>query len=122
MTNSYHVHSPSLDGTDGAWAKLERQSSTSDPDYKEPKSAKKATKSSSPRKAAQHAQELIQGSSMQMRARTGAFSANFVSLPHRQISYLKMISSVESQKGVIAVQRCSVENQKGTIAVQSLWR
>ena len=26
------------------------------------------------------------------------------------------ISSVESQKGAIAVQRCSVENQKGTIA------
>ena len=31
------------------------------------------------------------------------------------------ISSVENQKGVIAVQRCSVENQKGAIAVQSLW-
>ena len=30
--------------------------------------------------------------------------------------------SVESQKGVIAVQRCSIENQKGAIAVQSLWR
>ena len=27
------------------------------------------------------------------------------------------ISSVESQKGVIAVQRCSVENQKGAIAI-----
>ena len=26
------------------------------------------------------------------------------------------ISSVESQKGVIASQRCSIENQKGTIA------
>ena len=33
-----------------------------------------------------------------------------------------IISSVESQKGVIAVQRCSIENQKGAIAVQSLWR
>ena len=31
------------------------------------------------------------------------------------------ISSVESQKGVIAAQWCSVENQKGTIALQSLW-
>ena len=30
--------------------------------------------------------------------------------------------SVESQKGVNAVQRCSVENQKGAIAVQSQWR
>ena len=27
------------------------------------------------------------------------------------------ISSVESQKGVIADQRCSVENQKGAIAI-----
>ena len=27
------------------------------------------------------------------------------------------ILSVESQKGVIADQRCSVENQKGTIAI-----
>ena len=31
------------------------------------------------------------------------------------------ISSVESQKGVIAAERCSVENQKGAIAVQSQW-
>ena len=31
------------------------------------------------------------------------------------------ISSVESQKGIIAIQRCSVENQKGAIAVQSAW-
>ena len=30
------------------------------------------------------------------------------------------ISSAESQKGVIAVQRCSVENQKGTIAVKCM--
>ena len=30
--------------------------------------------------------------------------------------------SVESQKGVIAAQRCSVENQKGAIAVQSQWQ
>ena len=33
-----------------------------------------------------------------------------------------IISSTESQKGIIELQRCSVENQKGTIAVQSLWR
>ena len=33
-----------------------------------------------------------------------------------------IISSVESQKGIIAIQRCSVENQKGAIAVQSVWR
>ena len=32
------------------------------------------------------------------------------------------ISSVESQKDVIADQRCSIENQKGVIAVQSLWQ
>ena len=32
------------------------------------------------------------------------------------------ISSVESQKGVIAAQRCSIENQKGAIAVQSQWQ
>ena len=30
--------------------------------------------------------------------------------------------SVESQKGVYDVQRCSIENQKGTIAVQCLQR
>ena len=29
------------------------------------------------------------------------------------------ILSVDSQKDVIAVQRCSIENQKGAIAVQS---
>ena len=28
------------------------------------------------------------------------------------------ISSVESQKGVIAVQRCSVENPKGAVAIE----
>ena len=28
-----------------------------------------------------------------------------------------LISSVESQKGVITIQRCSIENQKGAIAV-----
>ena len=31
------------------------------------------------------------------------------------------ISSVECQKGIIAIQRCSVENQRGAIAVQSVW-
>ena len=30
-----------------------------------------------------------------------------------------MITSVESQKGIIAAHRCSIENQKGAIAVQS---
>ena len=30
---------------------------------------------------------------------------------------VSIISSVESQKDVIAVQRCSVENQKGAIAI-----
>ena len=35
---------------------------------------------------------------------------------------LACISSVESQKGVIAAQRCSVENQKGAIVVQSQWQ
>ena len=29
------------------------------------------------------------------------------------------ISSVESQKGIIAVQRCCVDNQKGAIAVHT---
>ena len=33
-----------------------------------------------------------------------------------------LLLSVESQKGVIAAQRCSVENQKGAIAVQSQWQ
>ena len=32
------------------------------------------------------------------------------------------ISSVESQKGAINIQRCSVENQKGAIPVQCLWQ
>ena len=39
-----------------------------------------------------------------------------------QVKKLNMKSSVESQKGIIAVQRCSLENQKGVIAVQSLWQ
>ena len=34
----------------------------------------------------------------------------------------KNLLSVDSQKGINAVQRCSLENQKGTIAVQSLWQ
>ena len=34
----------------------------------------------------------------------------------------QLISSVESQKGVIAAQRCSIENQKRAIAVQSQWQ
>ena len=36
--------------------------------------------------------------------------------------FYNKISSVESQKGVIAAKRCSVENQKGAIAVQSQWQ
>ena len=32
------------------------------------------------------------------------------------------ISSVESQKGVIADQRCSAENQKGAIAIDFVQR
>ena len=35
---------------------------------------------------------------------------------------MKNISSVESQKGINVIQRCSIENQKGAIPVQSLWR
>ena len=35
---------------------------------------------------------------------------------------LTIVTLVESQKGVIAAQRCSVENQKGAIAVQSQWQ
>ena len=34
--------------------------------------------------------------------------------------YPPIILSVESQKGVNAIQGCSIENQKGTIAAQSL--
>ena len=30
------------------------------------------------------------------------------------------VSSVESQKGAVNIQRCSVENQKGTIAVHTV--
>ena len=33
---------------------------------------------------------------------------------------LSLVSPAESQKGVIAIQRCSAENHKGAIAVQSL--
>ena len=32
------------------------------------------------------------------------------------------MSSVESQKGAIADQRCSIENQKGTIAIDFVQR
>ena len=35
---------------------------------------------------------------------------------------IKIISSVESQKGVIADQRCSVENQKGGVAIDFVQR
>ena len=35
---------------------------------------------------------------------------------------LEKISSVENQKGVIAVQRCSTENQKGAIAIDFVQR
>ena len=31
--------------------------------------------------------------------------------------FMKYISSIESQKGIIAHQRCSVENQKGAIPI-----
>ena len=37
------------------------------------------------------------------------------------IMHTENMSSVESQKGVIVVQRCSVENQKGAIAVQCVY-
>ena len=37
------------------------------------------------------------------------------------ITWPNSISSVESQKGAINIQRCSIENQKGAIAAQSLW-
>ena len=37
------------------------------------------------------------------------------------IIHTENMSSVESQKGVIVVQRCSAENQKGAIAVQSVY-
>ena len=39
----------------------------------------------------------------------------------KELTYI-IISSDESQKGVIAAQRCSIENQKGAIAVQSQWQ
>ena len=43
---------------------------------------------------------------------------------HALIEYIiqLFISSVESQKGVIADQRCSVENQKGAIAIAFVQR
>ena len=37
-------------------------------------------------------------------------------------SYLAKISSVESQKGIIAVLRCSFENQKDTITIDFVQR
>ena len=45
-----------------------------------------------------------------------------IHIAHEVKHAFKFTSSFESQKGVIAVQRCSVENQKGVIAVQSLWQ
>ena len=30
--------------------------------------------------------------------------------------------SVESQKGIINIQRCYIENQKGAMAVKCLWQ
>ena len=41
---------------------------------------------------------------------------------HGKTMSYKNISSVEGQKGIIAIQRWSIENEKGAIAVQSLWR
>ena len=35
---------------------------------------------------------------------------------------VRLISSVESQKGVIAVQRCPVQNQRGTVAINFVQR
>ena len=47
----------------------------------------------------------------------------YISHPTNMLQYVATcISSVESQKGIIAALRCSVENQKGTIAVQSQWQ
>ena len=40
---------------------------------------------------------------------------NFM-VTHWELFYF-FISSAESQKGVIADQRCSIENQKGAIAI-----
>ena len=37
-------------------------------------------------------------------------------------SFMFCISSVESQKGIIADQRCSVENQKGAIDIDFVQR
>ena len=53
-------------------------------------------------------------------------SINLNMLVNRSI-HIKLLTqiyilSVESQKGVIAAQRCSIENQKGAIAVQSQWQ
>ena len=42
---------------------------------------------------------------------------NFLSQEYMQMIPHNHISSVESQKGAINIQRCSVENQKGAIAV-----
>ena len=45
-----------------------------------------------------------------------------ISQPQWKLFGVTHVSSVESQKGTNAVERCSVENQKAAIAVQSLWR
>ena len=48
--------------------------------------------------------------------------AQILMLPDELMAVIKnCISSVESQKGDIDIQRCSVENQKGAITVQSLY-
>nr|XP_054751747.1 lysine-specific demethylase 5A-like isoform X1 [Lytechinus pictus] len=61
--------SPERNGLDGSWAKLDRQSSTTEQDVKETKGTPKKASKSSPRKAAQDA--AAAASSMQMRARAG---------------------------------------------------
>ena len=55
------------------------------------------------------------------------FTVSKVKIHHKhlkvaEVLYVQYISSIESQNGVIIIERCSIENQEGAIAVQSLWR
>ena len=51
-------------------------------------------------------------------------SVSNVKIHHKnmKVTDVQYILSIECQKGVIIIERCSIENQEGAVAVQSLWR
>ena len=62
--------------------------------------------------------KTIQGQIIKMLCAWSPFY--IMSLGKPKYTLISMISSVESQKGIITIQWCSVENQKGAITFQSL--